>query len=41
MAYLPYLVTGDYFYLEELQFWASWNVFALEPLLPAVSRRGW
>ena len=25
IAYLPYLVTGDYFYLEELQFWAAWN----------------
>lgn len=25
LAYLPYLLTGDYFYLEELQFWASWN----------------
>ena len=25
LAYLPYLVTGDYYYLEELQFWASSN----------------
>jgi hypothetical protein len=25
MAYIPYLVTGDYYYLEELQFWAAWN----------------
>ncbi len=25
LAYLPYLVTGEYFYLEELQFWAAWN----------------
>lgn len=25
MAYLAYLATGDYFYLEELQFWATWN----------------
>jgi Chitobiase/beta-hexosaminidase C-terminal domain len=25
LVYLPYLVTGDYYYLEELQFWASWN----------------
>jgi len=25
-AYVPYLVTGDYFYLEEMQFWASWNI---------------
>ena len=25
MVYLPYLLTGDYYYLEELQFWAAWN----------------
>jgi hypothetical protein len=25
LAYLPYLVTGDYYYLEELQFWAASN----------------
>ena len=30
-AYLPYLVTGDYYYLEELQFWAMRNVFANNP----------
>jgi len=23
IAYLPYLVTGDYFYLEEMQFWSA------------------
>jgi hypothetical protein len=31
LAYLPYLVTGDYYYLEELQFWAMWNVFSDNP----------
>lgn len=31
MAYLPYLVTGDYYYLEELQFWATYNVFMSNP----------
>lgn len=31
MAYLPYLVTGDYFYLEELQFWANYNAIATSP----------
>lgn len=31
MAYLPYLVTGDYFYLEELQFWAAWNPLGTDP----------
>ncbi|MFP5392747.1 MAG: hypothetical protein ACLGI6_14565 [Gammaproteobacteria bacterium] len=30
-AYLPYLVTGDYFYLEELQFWAMWNALNSNP----------
>jgi hypothetical protein len=30
-AYLPYLVSGDYYYLEELQFWAMWNVFSSNP----------
>jgi hypothetical protein len=30
-AYLPYLVTGDYYYLEELQFWAMYDVFAANP----------
>jgi len=31
MAYLPYLVTGDYYYLEELQFWAMFNTFSSNP----------
>lgn len=31
IAYVPYLVTGDYFYLQELQFWADWNVFRQNP----------
>lgn len=30
-SYLPYLVTGDYFHLEELQFWAMWNLFQSNP----------
>jgi hypothetical protein len=30
-AYLPYLVTGDHYYLEELQFWAMYNVFGSNP----------
>lgn len=30
-AYLPYLVTGDYYYLEELQFYSMWNLFNLNP----------
>jgi hypothetical protein len=31
LAYLPYILTGDYFYLEELQFWAMFNVFKSNP----------
>jgi hypothetical protein len=31
LAYLPYLVTGDYYYLEELQFWAAWNPLGTDP----------
>lgn len=31
MAYLPYLVTGDYYYLEELQFWGMYNAFETNP----------
>ena len=30
-VYLPYLVTGDYYYLEELQFWAAWNPLGTDP----------
>lgn len=30
-AYLPYLLSGDYYYLEELQFWAMWNSFFNNP----------
>ena len=31
LAFLPYLVTGDYYYLEELQFWAMYNAFSSHP----------
>ncbi|GAB3433869.1 hypothetical protein NX773_17535 [Massilia solisilvae] len=31
LAYLPYLLTGDYYYLEELQFWAMWAAFSSNP----------
>lgn len=31
LAYLPYLVTGDYYYLEELEFWAMYHAFASNP----------
>ena len=31
LAYLPYLLTGDYYYLEELQFWAASNPLGTDP----------
>lgn len=30
-AYLPYLVTGDFYQLEELEFWAMYDVFNSNP----------
>lgn len=30
-AYMPYLLTGDHYYLEELQFWGMYNVFNSNP----------
>ncbi|VAW34762.1 hypothetical protein MNBD_GAMMA01-36, partial [hydrothermal vent metagenome] len=26
-SYIPYLITGDYYHLEELHFWANYNMF--------------
>lgn len=31
LAYLPYLLAGDAYYLEELQFWASYCAFSSNP----------
>lgn len=28
-AYVPYLLTGDRFYMDEAMFWAAWNIFSL------------
>lgn len=30
-AYIPYLITGDYFYLEEMQFWTAFNLLQNNP----------
>lgn len=30
-SYVPYLLTGDFYHLEELQFWAMYNVFSSNP----------
>ncbi|NNM21140.1 MAG: hypothetical protein HKO55_07715 [Gammaproteobacteria bacterium] len=27
MAYVPYLLSGDHYFLEELHFWTNWNSF--------------
>jgi len=35
-TYVPYLLTGDRFYLDEAMFWSTWNVFSL----PAAYRYG-
>jgi hypothetical protein len=31
IGFLPYVVTGDYFFLEELQFWANYNMILANP----------
>ncbi|MDI3289368.1 hypothetical protein [Polyangium sp. 15x6] len=31
LVYLPYLLTGDRYYLEELQFWANFNMLQSNP----------
>jgi hypothetical protein len=31
LAYVPYALTGDFFYLEELQFWANYNLLQHHP----------
>lgn len=31
LTYLPYVITGDYYYLEELQFWAASNPLETDP----------
>jgi hypothetical protein len=32
-GYLAYLLSGDHYYLDELQFWASWNLAKMDPEL--------
>jgi hypothetical protein len=31
LAFVPYLVTGERYYLEELQFWSQWNAWGTAP----------
>jgi len=37
-AYIPYLVTGDAFYLDEMMFWAAWNIAANDPAYRQTSK---
>jgi len=38
MAYLPYLLTGDAYYLDELHFWANFNVLQYNPYYRDLSK---
>jgi hypothetical protein len=40
LAYFPYLLTGDRYYLDEMMFWANWGVVATWPGHPKYPRRG-
>ncbi|HWH57387.1 MAG TPA: hypothetical protein VN682_07135 [Terriglobales bacterium] len=31
LAFIPYLITGDRYFLEELEFWAQWNTWGTAP----------
>lgn len=31
LAYVPYLITGDWYFLEEMQFWAAYNMTISSP----------
>lgn len=31
LSYVPYLLTGDTFYQDEMMFWAAWNMAAVNP----------
>ena len=39
IGYLAYLISGDYYYLEELQFWAGWN-YLWTTTNPSYGRQG-
>jgi hypothetical protein len=30
-AYVPYLITGDAYYLDEMMFWSAWNTVSTDP----------
>lgn len=31
LAFIPYVITGDRYYLEELEFWSQWNAWGTAP----------
>ena len=35
IAYVPYLLTGDFYYAEEMAFWANYSMMRLNPVNPA------
>jgi hypothetical protein len=37
-SYLPYLLTGDTYHLEELLFWANWNLVSMNPYYRAFGK---
>lgn len=37
-AYLPYLLTGDTYYLDELLFWANWNLLTMNPYYRSLAK---
>ncbi len=37
-AYLPYLLTGDSYYLDELHFWANWNLVTMNPYYRSLAK---
>jgi hypothetical protein len=38
LAYVPYLVTGDLFYLEEVMFWGDWVMGSVDPGLRGMNK---
>lgn len=37
-VFVPYMLTGDYYWLEELHFWTNWNSFYMAPELRGLSQ---
>jgi hypothetical protein len=37
-VYIPYIVTGEHYYLEELQFWACWDMGHMDPQIRQLAK---